>query len=238
MKFKKFLSVLIIVMGVLLLSSCSIGEEEVTDAVKFKEEYEELNGTTSSSGKEYPSVNIDSDNVIVYSSLEEVLDILDSGTGVIYLGYPTCPWCRNAVPVLLKASDNTSLDKIYYVNMTDVRDKMELDSNNSIVTTKEADKEYYELLEKLDDILLEYTLTDDDGNEYDTQEKRVYVPTVLFVYNGKVVDYHFDTVDSQTDPYVVLDEEQTLELYNIYLQGIHKVLNDQCDDSDKGEEHC
>ena len=37
------------------------------DGLRFKEEYEGLNGTTSVSGQEYLSINISKDNVIKYS---------------------------------------------------------------------------------------------------------------------------------------------------------------------------
>ena len=39
------------------------------DGLRFKEEYEELNGTTSVSGQEYLSINISNDNVIKYSTI-------------------------------------------------------------------------------------------------------------------------------------------------------------------------
>ena len=45
---------------------------------------------------------------------EEIFDILD-GTGIIYFGFPECPWCRNAVPVLLDAAEEVGIEKIYYI---------------------------------------------------------------------------------------------------------------------------
>lgn len=235
---KRVVNVLMVIICIFSISACSFNENKISDSQKFKEEYENYNGKIGSSGKEYLKLDIEEDNIIKYTSINEIIEILESGTGVIYLGFPECPWCRNIVPVLLNAGNNTDLDKIYYLNMSDVRDKMELDENNNIITTEEASEGYHELLAKLDSILSDYILKDSDGNEYNTGEKRIYVPTVLFIRKGQIVDYHFDTVDSQTDPYVALDEEQELELYNIYLAGIHKVLNDQCEDSEEGEEHC
>lgn len=233
---RKVVNILFAIICIFSISACSLNKTEITDGQKFKEEYENVNGKTNSSGKEYPELNIEEDNIIKYSSIEEILEILSSGTGVIYMGYPECPWCRNIIPALLNASNSTDLDAIYYLNMHDIRDKMELDEDNNITITEEGADGYSELLTKLDDILPDYILTDTDGNEYNTGEKRIYVPTVIFVRKGTIVDYHFDTVESQTDPYITLNEEQTLELYNIYLTGIHKVLNDQCSDDD--EEHC
>lgn len=230
---KKVVFLFIVVVMIFGLGGCFFDEE--SDASKFKEEYESLNGKTSSSGKPYPEVSIDSDNKIKYASLEDVLDILNGGTGVIYFGYPQCPWCRNAVPVLLQAAFSTDLGYVYYVNMYDERDTMEINSEGEVVTTKEASSDYYELLEALDSILLDYTIEDDSGSEVSLGEKRIYVPLVVFVLNGEIVDYHADTVSSQENPYVTLTEEQQEELFQIYVSGIHKVLQDICDE---GEEHC
>lgn len=233
---KKTIKLFVIIIGVLLISACGTKESKTNDAKKFKEEYESLNGGVSSSGKDYLEVEIDEDNKVKYSSIKDIIKVLESGTGVIYLGYPECPWCRNVVPVLMRASNNTGIENVYYLNMHDVRDKMEVDSNGNVVTVEEGKEGYKDLLEKLDSILSEYTVKDDDGKEYDTGEKRIFVPTVIFVKNGKILDYHMDTVESQTDPYVGLNEEQEMELYDIYVKGIHKILGDQCDDD--SEEHC
>ena len=233
---KKTIKLFVIIIGVLLISACGTKESKTNYAKKFKEEYESLNGGVSSSGKDYLEVEIDEDNKVKYSSIKDIIKVLESGTGVIYLGYPECPWCRNVVPVLMRASNNTGIENVYYLNMHDVRDKMEVDSNGNVVTVEEGKEGYKDLLEKLDSILSEYTVKDDDGKEYDTGEKRIFVPTVIFVKNGKILDYHMDTVESQTDPYVGLNEDQEMELYDIYVKGIHKILGDQCDDD--SEEHC
>lgn len=229
---KKIGLIFIIFIMIFSLGGCFSKEE--SDALKFKEDYESLNGEESKSGKIYPEVTIAEDNIIEYVSLEDVSDMIKNESGVFYFGYPTCPWCRNAVPVLLEAASSTDLDKIYYVDMYEKRDTMEINDEGEITTTKEADKGYSELLSVLDSILLDYTLKDKEGNEVQTGEKRVYVPIVVFVVDGEIVDYHMDTVSSQEDPYVVLDDTQKEELYQIYSNGIHKVLGDVCDEG----EHC
>ena len=78
-------------------------EEDIkTDAVKFKEEYEILNDKEiEGTDKTYKNIEIPEKNPFVYASYEEVFDLLDK-TGVLYLGYPECPWCRSLVPLLAK----------------------------------------------------------------------------------------------------------------------------------------
>lgn len=229
---KKISLIIIMILAIFCLGGC---KSKNTDALKFKNEYEDLNGKTSKSGKTYLDVSIDDDNPIVYLTAKEASEKINSDTGVFYFGFPECPWCRNALPVLLNAAKNSELDKIYYVNMYDVRDTMEVDTEGNVVTTKKGATGYSELLDSLDSILDEYTLTDSNDNQVLTGEKRVYVPLVVFVVDGKIVSYHADTVSSQTDPYVALDESQKEELYQIYNDGIHKVLGDVCDED---EEHC
>lgn len=195
-----------------------------TDGLKFKEEYEKYNNTKDANGRDYVNVLIDEDNIMHYATFTELKEILTSGTGVIYFGYPECPWCRSAVPVLVNASSSTGLDKIYYFNAYDIRDKKSLDENGNVIIEKEGTKEYYELVSLLDDVLLVY-----DGLNDDTI-KRLYFPMVVFVRDGKIVGTHIDTVSTQTDPRVPLNDEQVKELSNIYVSNIMKVLDDACDE--------
>ena len=84
-------------------------------ATRFKLEYEALNGQKAENGSTYMDVNISNDNKIVYADYDQIFDVLD-GTGVIYFGFPECPWCRNAAPVLLEAAEETAIEQIYYLN--------------------------------------------------------------------------------------------------------------------------
>ncbi len=222
---KKKILLFIVVLCVFSLVGCS---KKDNYASKFKEEYESYNGKQTSSGKDYLKVEIPEENVIVYSSITEVLDIIKNKSGVIYFGFPTCPWCRNMVVPLLEAADSTSLDKIYYLNMYEERDTIKY-VDGEFITEKEASEGYYDLVNDLSSILDDYIVKDSDGIEHNTSKKRIYVPLVVFIKDGEIVDYHANTVDSQVDPYVKLNDEEHESLYNIYLNGIHKVLDDVCD---------
>ena len=221
------LSVIVVIALVIAILFFLLNNKGMSDGERFKQEYEELNDS-------HLEVNIDSDNMIKYIGLEEAIDIIKNDTGVIYFGYPSCPWCRNAVPVLLDAASSTSLDTIYYVNAYNIRDVKEIDDDGNIVTTNEGDRLYDDLLEVLDDILDPYTITDDNGEVIDLGEKRLYVPMVLFVKNGEVVSYHLSTVDSQEDPSISLNDRQRDELYNIYLDGISSVVGGICNVQESG----
>lgn len=199
-----------------------------SDAVKFKKEYEEFNGKKSSAGEEYISLDIDKDNIIKYSSVDEIINIIKSDTGVIYFGYPECLKCRNVVDVLLDASNSTSVDTIYYLNVKDIRDRLSIDENNNITTEVEATEEYKELLGVLDSILDEYILKDKDGNDVNVGEKRLYAPLVVFVKNGMIVGSHEGTVPTHIEGN--LSEEERKELYDIYKNSIDEIYkSNYCD---------
>ena len=184
-----------------------------TDSYKFANEYNSLNGTKTESGKTYLTTNIKTSSV-KYTSYKEVFDILEGKTAIIYFGFPECPWCRNALPVLLDAANGQT---IYYFNNKEDRDTKELLENGTVKTTKESTKDYKKLLEKLGD----YADTYDGLN--DESIKRLYYPTVLFVKNGKIIDKIVGTVDSQKDPYKALTSKQTKELKEKYQNAISKM---------------
>lgn len=209
----------------LILSLYTFKDKVIKDNIKFKNEYESLNGKLNSNDKEYVKVELDDDNPYVYATYDEVMDILKNKTGVIYFGFPECPWCRNMVPVLADAAKELGIKNIYYFNALDMRDIKSLDDNGNIVTEKEGTKEYYELIETLGDSIGSYEGLNDDSI------KRLYFPTVVFVKDGKILNAHIGTLDSQEDPYVVLNKNQKNELKNIYIDNINKVYDILCDEA-------
>lgn len=225
---KKILYSILIVISLFLITGC--GKE--TDAQKFKKEFESLNGKTiGETNYKYPTVEVDEDNAIKYASYDETLELLEDGTGVIYLGYETCPWCRNAAPVLLEAASEVGVKDIYYINMKEERDEIKVKEDGTLEVVKEGTKGYKKLLTRLDSILDEYVLKDMHGNKVSANEKRIFVPLVIFVKDGEIVAYHVDTVPSQVNPFEKLTEEQTYELMDIYVNYMHKMLGDVCDSS-------
>ena len=119
-----------------------------SDAVKFKEEYESLNGTVSASGKEIRSITIDKDNPMIYKSADDIVKMIENKeTFVVYFGFPACPWCRSVLPTLLDVSKDLGLDKIYYVDVLEIRDTLKVNDNKEVVVDKKGTDAYYKLLE-------------------------------------------------------------------------------------------
>jgi len=197
------------------------------DGIKFADEYESLNNQEVEEGKKYPKVQIPNDNVIKYASVKDVNDVFKTnGDAVIYFGYSTCLYCRNAIQVLVDKSHESDLDVLYYIDIEEVWDKYELDANNKVVKTKEANADYYEMLDLLgDELTYDYKLTTSDNKEIATGVKRIEVPLVIFITNGQISSYNKGTLFSQEDPFVEMDDSQKQGLGEIYYYGIRDVVN-------------
>lgn len=202
------------------------------DSVKFKKEYESLNGVEVSN-YEYQKLDINSNNPIRYSNYDEIIDIIENKTGIIYLGFPECPWCRTALPVLFDVAKDNNIDKIYYLNIKNERDSYVLEDGKLTYSIDEngnqikGTKGYFKLLEALDEHLSDYVINF-EHKDYEVGEKRIYAPSVIFVKNGEVLGIHVSTVTSQENPFDGLTEEQYDELYSIYENYILEINNNTC----------
>lgn len=197
------------------------------DAAKFKNEYELLNE------EGYLELNIDKNNPMEYADYDKLLEVIENGTGIIYLGFPECPWCRNALPVLLDVAKENDVEIIYYMNILKERDSYVVEDDKLVYATDEDGNEkkgtegYFKLLEALDEHLSDYVILFED-EEYEVGEKRIYAPTVIFVRDGEVLGLHVSTVESQENPKEGLSEEQYEELYSIYEDYILEVKGGTC----------
>lgn len=186
---KRFIFILFIFIGLFIITWCSNNK----DSLKFKEEYESLNGTkTSYSDSNYRSVNISKRNPFVYSTADDILDMINNKeTFYVYFGSSYCPWCRSVVEEAINSSIDNKIDKIYYVDIWDgfhneiLRDTYEIDSEGNVRKTKNGTGTYYKLLKKFDNVLEDYTLTDDSSREVNVGEKRIFAPNFIYVENGK-----------------------------------------------------
>lgn len=220
--------VILFLAAVLLFCGCvtnerSSEETEKTDAVKFKEEYEIHNSEYDDKrGHNYIQVEISENNPAVYMTMAELFDLMDEEkSGIIYFGFPECPWCRTLLPSLLSALDAGGIERLYYINNYEERDLKEL-KDGKIVTTQQGSDDYYKLLEVLGDYAQVYAGLGDDSI------KHVYYPTVLFIKNGKIVAMHTGTVESQDDVWTEMTEEQKNELEEQLMEKINMVYTGAC----------
>ena len=163
---KKKIILTITLMLTVLLIACNVSKE--TDSEKFATEYSQV--------PEY--------NVYIYKNIDEIIKILEHGTGVIYLGFPECPWCQAYVPILNEVADIEGLEKIYYYNIYEDR------------------KEDTEKYKKIVSLLNDYLRYDEEGN------KRIYVPAIIAVSEGKIIGF-----DDETS-YDTLEYDEPNEYWN------------------------
>ena len=83
----------------------------------------------------------------------------------------------------------------------------------------------------MDEVLDPYYLISEDDKKIDTKEKRLMAPTVVAIKDGKIVDIHVGTVESQENGYDDLSIEQQEELQNRFMELIRKVYQVDCDES-------
>lgn len=143
--------------------------------------------------------NIPFNNRVVYVKEKDLTNILTTGNRVIYFGYTTCPWCRNIVNPLIEVINDNNIDKLYYVDVHRINPK------------------------SIYDILDEYLEYDNDG------DKRLRVPDVYFIKDGKIVSRHLGTVESYKNAFEKMTKEQLKELKNIYQEGIDLILGKEED---------
>lgn len=120
---------------------------EQTDAQRFSKEY----------------TSVPEDNRFTYTTHEQVIHLFREGTGVIFLGFPECPWCQHLAPMVNIAAQAEGIETIYYLNIREER------ANNTA--------DYRQLVS----YLAEYLPKGDDG------EPRISVPDVTFLKNGKII---------------------------------------------------
>lgn len=116
-KSNKIYMIVIFVCAALVIGLCGYAiithkDEKISDAIKFKNEYEALNELVNeNSDEKYVNVEISEKNPIVYKTGKEILEVLKKEDAIIYFGFAACPWCRNAVPVLLDIPNEMNVEK-------------------------------------------------------------------------------------------------------------------------------
>lgn len=212
----------IVAVGILYIFSELYTESEIEeaktneDALKFKEEYEKLNGVAAGNDHVYRELTISDENPFIYSTEDDIVKrIDDKETFIVYFGFNDCPWCRSIINPLIESAKNNNIDKIYYVDVKNIRDIYVLDDKNIPIRSIEGTKGYYDLLERFNNILdnyrdLTYTYTTKKKKtktkSVSVDEKRIYAPTVIIVKNGVAVYKETGIVEELTDSYMDIND--------------------------------
>ena len=112
---------------------------------------------------------VDEDNVFEYKSIDEVLNILESGSGIVFLCTPESQWCQHYALYLNEVLKENKIEKCYYLNIMDDR---------NLNTIK---------YQKVLTILEPYIYKDDMG------AAKIYMPDLTFVKNGVIIGHDNNT---------------------------------------------
>ena len=129
--------------------------------------------------------------------------------GVLLFAFPTCPYCRNLMPILTDIATESKIP-VAYCPIDRYRDVYEYDeAAGGPVLSSPSGPGYHELLDWLQDYLPEYELYVGD-NAYPVGEKRIGVPLLLTIRDGEPVSsWQLDDVETDfpDDKYLVWNEE-------------------------------
>lgn len=172
---KSFYLVLILTSGLLFLQACNQKDAFQT---------------------EYPEVT-DNKHLFEIVSVDKVLSMIENKeTGIIVLGFKSCPWCQKLMPYVNQVVKEKNHEVIYYVDIKEMRDNPE---------SFEHEK-YLQMKEKFSAVV-------------DTERDRINAPTTIMLKDGEVLGFHLDTVRShvKNDNNILppLTSEQETELLGI-----------------------
>ena len=147
--------------------------------------------------------NITNDDIVFVSkSIDEIINAVGSDYAIIFMCTPETVWCQKYANILNDVAIEKDIDKILYLNIRTER---------SMNTLK-----YQKLINLLSDILR----VDDSG------EKRIYMPEVLFIKNGRVIAHDNETSivtsDTSVTEYYTLEKEEEIRER---LRGYIDLLN-------------
>lgn len=160
-------------------------KKTVSDMEKFSAEYHE----------------VAKNNVFVYRNIDEIINILEKGTGIVYLGFSECKWCQRYTKYLNEVAMDMGISKIYYYN---IREDRKLNTEN---------------YQKIVSILENYLQNDEEGN------KRIYVPSVIALKTGEIVGFDDETA-WDTKGFETPDEYWNTDEVNDLKEKLEKMIAD------------
>ena len=172
---------------VILMSGCSVKKvNELSEAEKFAVEF-----------------SIDENNPFEYANVEQIIDIFDNGTGIIFFGNSDDEWCVESVKIFNDTVEYKNISEVYYYNPSSIQNK----------NTDEYKK------------LIEYTkeyLNEDEAGNVDLHTPEIYV-----VKNGKIINHSncdIDEIINNSDEEDITDEAAKQLLVDEYLDLINSYV--------------
>lgn len=239
-----------LVVGAFFITGC--GNKSLTDAIKFKNEYESCNLKTRSrngvsSDDVMRSVSIPDTNPMVYSSLDTINEMIaNKETFIVYTGFRECPWCRSLMETMINTANELNIKKIYYVDIrpddtddSELRDIFKVNDNGEVILEHSGSDSYHTFIKSIDNVLSPYTyggvdLTNTEWNG----TKRLGAPNFILIDKGIAVENITGISDKQENGYQELDDEIKLDMKDKFTCLFKKYLDCDTKDTCQKEDMC
>ena len=149
--------------------------------------------------KEY---GITEDNVFTERDSKTILELLNSGSGIVFVGFPENKWSASIADILNESAKKMNIDTIYYYNLEQDR------------------KEHNYYYEHMIEILMPYLKV------LDNEDVDIYAPTVFMVKNGEIIYFDDETSMVMGDMTVAnyWTESKTYQKGLEYMQAMNEFL--------------
>lgn len=160
-------------------------------------------------GDSMSNYNIEGEHRFYDITMFEALELLDDEafSGILYFGFPGCPFCQEAVPAMHEASQAIGVDIFYVSRQLSIRETE---------GWEEADAAMAWWLNEQVELGWLY-----DDNE-DPIRPNIFVPHVVYIRNGIVIDSHQGTFEGherlEDGSLPELTDEEYATLLEIYTR--------------------
>jgi len=128
-------------------------------------------------------------------SMSEALELINENfDGILYFGFPGCPWCQAAVPIMHDASRIANIDIFYVSRAHDLRYGGWLEDDASMA--------WWLYENGVENMAWLYTTPDEDATDEEIEEfvperirPNINVPQIVHLRRGEVLGNHRGTVD-------------------------------------------
>lgn len=194
----------------LLLSGCASNAAATASASASSETSKNLNS-------EY--AQLPEENHFYYMEKDGVETLLLHGTGILFFGFPDCPWCQAYLPQLNEVLLANDAKAAYY----------------NIYTDKTADRTFYDTIAK------DIESINDTGTpivQYNNDGKQIiYMPLTLFIKNGRIVSDNNETCTEDAkviQPADYWTEEKKTALKTVLSPAVAEIKAAQVENEAKG----
>jgi len=220
MTFKKALPLLLVAVLVFIVAACSPDEQE---SAVFVNNFDPSDMST---------YYIEGEHSFYDVSMYEVLNLryLENFNGILYFGFPSCPWCQAAVPVIHDAAQAAGVNIFYISRAGALREGDWLDWD--------AEMAWWLYENGMTNMAWLYTRPDEDADEEEIENfvperirPNINVPQIVHLRNGVIIDQHRGTFEGHDHEIVddvrflpELGEDEYNNLFDRYTEIFRRVF--------------